>query len=189
MSSTFSPYFEKNPTLKLLRGNYAGFILGFFHDSFKETGQTQIPEEDLETLLDNQHLHDARRQDAETLSRDARFYLNLWCEDGYRLLQKRFSEEKSSYVYQVTQQSEKALAWIDDLRRGSKRGYTTSDSRFGRIVTELRRIDRDTNDDPEARRKELLKQRDAIDAELKRIRETGKVDTLDPAVSGALKVG
>lgn len=27
MSSTFSPYFENNPTLKLLRGNYAGFIL------------------------------------------------------------------------------------------------------------------------------------------------------------------
>lgn len=144
MLSTFSPYFENNPTLKLLRGNYAGFILGFFHDSFKETGQTQIPEEDLETLL-AQHLQEVRRQDAETtMTRDARIYLNLWCEDGYRLLQKRFSEEKSSYVYQLTQHSEKALAWIDDLRRGSKRGYTTSDSRFGRIVTELRRIDRDT---------------------------------------------
>lgn len=181
MSSTFSPYFENNPTLKLLRGNYAGFILGFFHDSFKETGQTQIPEEDLETMLD-QHLLETRRQDAETsLTRDARVYLNQWCEDGYRLLQKRFSEEKSSYVYQLTQHSEKALAWIEDLRRGSKRGYTTSDSRFGRIVADLRRIDLETNDDPEARRKELLKQRDTIDAELKRIRETGKVDTMDPA--------
>jgi len=180
MPSTFSPYFENNPTLKLLRGNYAGFILGFFHDSFKEKGQTQIPEEDLESMLDQQ-LQEMRRQDAEILSREARYYLNLWCEDGYRLLQKRFSEEKSSYVYQLTQHSEKALAWIDDLRRGSKRGYTTSDSRFGKIVTELRRIDRDTNDDPEARRKELLKQRDAIDAELKRIRETGQVDTMDPA--------
>lgn len=55
MSSTFSPYFENYPTLKLLRGKHAGFILGFFHDSFKETGQTQIPEEDLETLLDDYH--------------------------------------------------------------------------------------------------------------------------------------
>jgi len=38
-------HFDNNPTLKLLRGNYAGFILGFFQDSFKEAGQTQIPEE------------------------------------------------------------------------------------------------------------------------------------------------
>jgi len=181
MPSTFEPYFENNPTLKLLRGNHAGFILGFFHDSFKESGQTQIPEEDLEAMLDQQ-LQEMRRQDPETTTTiDARVYLNRWCEDSYRLLQKRFSEEKSSYVYQLTQHSEKALAWLEDLRRGEKRGYTTSDSRFGKIVTELRRIDRDTNDDPEARRKELLKQRDSIDAELKRIRETGKVDTMDPA--------
>lgn len=180
MSSTFGQYFENNPTLKLLRGNYAGFILGFFHDSLKDSGQTQIPEEDLESMLD-QHLQEVRLQDSETLARDARYYLNLWCEDGYRLLQKRFSEDKSSYVYQLTQHSEKALTWLEDLRRGEKRGYTTSDSRFGKILTELRRIDRDTNDDPEARRKELLKQRDYIDAELKRIRETGKVDTMDTA--------
>jgi len=62
MPSTFEPYFQNNPTLKLLLMQSAGFILGFFHDSFKELGQTQIPEEDLETMLD-QHLQEVRRQE------------------------------------------------------------------------------------------------------------------------------
>ncbi|MGJ8638029.1 MAG: DUF3375 family protein [Opitutaceae bacterium] len=176
MSSLFAPYFDKSPTLRLLRSPSACFVLGFFFQCFKENGLTQIPEEDLEALLDK-HL----KENADAMPQNARHYLNQWCEESHRLLQKRFSEETNSYVYQLTQYSEKALVWIEDLRRGSKRGYTTSDSRFSRIVTELRRMDRDTNADPEARRKELLKQRDTIDAELKQIRETGKVDTMDPA--------
>jgi len=180
MPSTFDPYFKNNATLKLLRMQNAGFVLGFFFESFKETGQTQIPEEDLEALMEK-HLQALRANEPEAMPRDARYYLNQWCEDGYRLLQKRFSEDQSSYMYQLTQHSEKALAWVEDLRRGDRRGYTTSDSRFTRIVSELRRIERDTNADPEARRKELLKQRDEIDGELRRLRETGKVDTLDPA--------
>jgi len=180
MSSPFDLYFKGSPTLKLLRSDNASLVLGFFFLSFKETGQTQIPEEDLEAMLD-QHLDEIRDGDPEAMPRDSRYYLNQWCEEGSRYLQKRFSEAHSSYVYQLTQHSEKALFWLEDLRRGEKRGYTTSDSRFTRIVSELRRINRETDDDPEARRKELLKQRDVIDAELKQLRETGKVDTLDPA--------
>ncbi|CAA6677378.1 MULTISPECIES: DUF3375 family protein [unclassified Lentimonas] len=180
MASQFDQYFDNSPTLKLLRMQHAGFILSFFQQSFKENGLTQIAEEDLEALLDQQLL-EMRARNVEVMSRDARFYLTQWCEEGYQLLQKRFSEEDRSYVYKLTKHSEKALSWLEDLRRGDKRGYTTSDSRFGRIISELRRIDRDTNADPEARRKELLKQRDVIDAELKQIRDTGTVDTLDPA--------
>ncbi|MGJ8649498.1 MAG: DUF3375 family protein [Opitutaceae bacterium] len=186
MSLLFAPYFDKSPTLKLLRSPSACFVLGFFFMSFKENGLTQIPEEDLEALLDK-HLQEARTVDVDVRPREAKYYLNQWCEDSHRLLQKRFVEEQSSYVYQLTQHSEKALAWVEDLRRGDRRGYTTSDSRFTRIVSELRRIERDTNADPEARRKELLKKRDSIDAELQQLRETGKVDTLDPtAVKDAL---
>ena len=186
MSSIFDPYFAKSPTLKLLRSPSACFVLGFFYVSFKEEGLTQIPEEDLEALLDR-HLQDARAADPDAMPRDARFYLNQWCEESHRLLQKRFVEAQNSYVYQLTQFSEKALAWVEDLRRVDRRGYTASDSRFTRIVSELRRIERETNSDPEARRNELLKQRAEIDAELQQIQETGKVETLDStAVKDAL---
>ena len=180
MTSPFDPYFENSPTLKLLQMRHASFILGFFSSCFKETGQAQIPEEDLESLLERQ-LSSAREHDSEAMTREARYYLNQWCEDNYRLLQKRFVETESTYVYQLTLHSEKALTWLEDLRRGDRRGYTTSDSRFSRIVSELRKIERDTNADPEARRKELLQERDAIDSQLKQLNETGKVDTLDPA--------
>ncbi|MGZ0657624.1 DUF3375 family protein [Coraliomargarita sp. W4R72] len=186
MPSIFDPYFTKNPTLKLLRSPSASFVLGFFFVSFKENGLTQIPEEDLEALLD-QHLLEARTEDPDAMPRDAKYYLTQWCEESHQLLQKRFVEAQNSYVYQLTQHSEKALAWGEDLRRSDRRGYTTSDSRFTRIVTELRRIERDTNSDPKARRKELLQQRDVINTELKQLRETGKVETLAPtAVKDAL---
>ncbi len=176
----FEHLFEHAPTLRLLRSQSAGFVLGFFQSSFKESGQAQIAEEDVEAMLDAA-LRERRAADADSLARTARDYLTLWCDDAYRYLQKRFSEERGSYVYQLTRHSEKALSWIEDLRRGERRGYTTSESRFTRIVSELRRIERETNDDPETRRRELLRQRDVIDAELGRLRETGRVDTLDPA--------
>lgn len=186
MPSPFDPYFANSPTLRLLRSPSANLVLGFFFVSFREKGLTQIPEEDLEAQLE-QYLVEVRMTDADAMPRDARYYLTQWCEDKHRLLQKRFVEAENCYVYQLTPHSEKALSWVEDLRRGDRRGYTTSDSRFTRIVSELRRIERETNSDPEARRKELLKQRDVIDAELKQLRETGKVDTLDPtAVKDAL---
>lgn len=180
MPSIFDSYFERSPTLRLLKSPNAGFVLGFFFKSFKENSLSQIAEEDLEALLERD-ISEARTVDPESMPREPRFYLNQWCEENYRLLQKRFSEEKSCYVYQLTPYSEKALSWLEDLRKGDRRGYATSESRFTRIVSELRRIERDTNDDPEVRRKELLAQRDVIDAELAKIRETGTVDTLDPA--------
>jgi phage gp36-like protein len=186
MPSPLDPYFANSPALKILRSPSANLVLGFFFVSFKERGLTQIPEEDLEVQLD-QYQTEARIAEPNVMPLTAREYLTRWCEEDYRLLQKRFVETENSYVYQLTPHSEKALSWIEDLRRGDRRGYTTSDTRFTRIVSELRRIERDTNRDPEARRKELLKQRDAIDAELKQLRETGKVDTLDPtAVKDAL---
>lgn len=180
MPSIFDAYLQNSPTLKLLRSASAGFVLEFLQSSFKESGLAQVAEEELEADLDRA-LAAERMEDPALMPREARFYLNLWCEDSHRYLQKRFSEEHSSFVYQLTRHSEKALAWMEDLRRGDRRGYTTSESRFSRIVTELQRIDRETNADPEARRAELLQQRDAIDAEIKRLRETGRVDTLDEA--------
>jgi len=100
MPSTFDTYFQNNPTLKLLRVNYAGSILGFFYDSFKKTRRTQIPEEDLEAFL-NQHLDEIRTGEPEAMRRNSRHYLNQWCEDGYRYLQKRFSLANIRYIFHL----------------------------------------------------------------------------------------
>jgi len=186
MASAFDIYLENSPALQLLRSPLAGFMLEFFQTMFKAGEAVVVVDDDLEAALE-ERLREHRQEDPGSLARGARHYLNTWCDEDHRYLRRRFSEEHQAYVYQLTRHSEKALAWMEDLRRGDQRGYATSDSRFTRIVNELRRVERETDEDPEARIRDLLEQRDSLDAEIKEIRQTGKVNTLDPqAVKDAL---
>ncbi|MBC2595940.1 DUF3375 family protein [Ruficoccus amylovorans] len=177
MTALFEPHFEHSPVLKLLRSDHAAFILSFLYESFKEHGNNQIAEEDLEVILAD-NLRYAQETTANAPTQDARAYLRQWCGDDCAYLRRFYSEESGCHVYQLTRHSEKALLWMEDLRQGEKRGYSTSESRFTRIMTELRRLDQGTNADPRARIDELLRQRDALDAEINRIRETGSVETI-----------
>ncbi len=178
MSGLYDILFDRSPALKLLRSEQAAFVLGFFQEVFKDRGVARIPEEDLEETLDAR-LESLRREDPNAPRQEARRYLELWTGEDYRYLKKTFAEEDSCWVYQLTRHSEKALGWLEELRLGEKRGYTTSESRFSRIVQEMRRLQRETNADPEARVRELLARRDEIDGEIRAIREAGAAPVLD----------
>jgi hypothetical protein len=177
MGGPYDLLFSQSPALKLLRSEKAAFVLGFLQEIFKEEGVILVPEEDLEVTL-NSHLEALRAEDPEVHWPEAKHYLELWCGDENRYLRKSFSEDKGCYVYQLTRHSEKALSWLEELRAGEKRGYATSESRFSRILSEMRRLQRETNSDPEARLSELRASRDAIDAEIAGIKEKGAVPTL-----------
>lgn len=178
MAGPYDLLFAHSPALKLLRSEKAAFVLGFLQEIFKEPGVTIIPEEDLEVALGG-HLEQLRAEDPEVHWPEAKRYLELWCGDDCSYLRKTFSEEQGCYVYQLTRHSEKALSWMEDLRVGEKRGYATSESRFSRIIGEMRRLQRDTNSDPDARIRELLASRDAIDEDIRSIRDKGLAPTLD----------
>lgn len=178
MSGLYDILFDRSPTLKLLRSEQAAFVLGFFQEVFKDRGVARIPEEDLEETL-HARLESLRRENPDAPRQDARRYLDLWSGEDCRYLKKTFSEDDSCWVYQLTRHSEKALGWVEDLRLGEKRGYTTSESRFSRIIMEMRRLQRDTNADPDVRVRELLARRDEIDEEIRQIRQAGVAPTLD----------
>lgn len=179
MAGPYDLLFAHSPALKLLRSEKAAFVLGFLEEVFKEPGITAIPEEDLEVTLSNR-LEEMRLADPEIHWAGTRYYLDHWCSDDCTYLRKAFSEKNGCYVYQLTRHSEKALGWLEELRVGEKRGYATSESRFSRIVGEMRRLQRDTNSDPKVRLAELRENRAAIDAEIAQIKEKGVVATLDP---------
>lgn len=179
MAGPYDLIFAHSPALKLLRSEKASFVLGFFQEVFKEPGVTSIPEEDLEVAL-AAHLEVLRAEDPDAHWPEAKHYLGLWCDDDCAYLRKSFSESRGCYVYQLTRHSEKALSWMEDLRVGEKRGYATSESRFSRIVGEMRRLQLETNTDPQARLAELRSQRAALDDEIARIKKEGVVPTLDP---------
>jgi hypothetical protein len=168
-------------TLRLLSANNAPLVLGFLEAQFKRAGHHQIPEEVLETLLER-YLGDRTEGDetpANLSETRARNYLNTWTSDEYRYLRKVYSAEEQSFVYQLTRHSEKALQWLQELLSGERHGgHTTTESRFSRIFRELKELSRETNPDPRERIDNLLAQRDAIDRELAKIRETGEVPTL-----------
>jgi hypothetical protein len=177
-------------TLKLLRARNAALILGFLHDAFKERNHTLIEAEALEHLLLEYLKQNATADDlrADDLSPDtgtliptestAKAYLNRWCTDDFRYLRTVFAEDRQCFLYQLTQHSEKALQWLNEIATGARAKYTTTESRFSRIFAELQALTQQTNDDPKARLKTLLAQRDALDAEIQQIRATKKVPRL-----------
>ncbi len=154
-------------------------VLGFFHEVFKERNLQAVGEEELELLLEK-HLAGRKEDENEgPVENRARNYLNLWCRDTHGYLRKVYSEQAQCFLYQLTRHSEKALQWLRELQTGEKHGHMTTESRFSRIYNEFKVLSQQTKEDPRAREKDLLAQRDAIDLEIHRIRETGTVETLN----------
>lgn len=167
-------------TLRLLCAKNAPLVLGFFQEVFKERNQHAIGEEELELLLDR-HLADHVVLDGEMPAENrAKNYLNLWCSDDCCYIRKRFDEEQQCFVYQLTRHSEKALQWLRELQTGERLGHTTTESRFSRIFNEMQVLAQQTKEDPQGRLRDLLAQREILDAEILEIRATGRVKTLEP---------
>jgi hypothetical protein len=180
VQTPYDQFFNNSPALKLLRSEHAAFMLDFFREFFKEQGAGLVPEEDLETAL-SERLAKLRAEGSDAPAQNAHSYLEQWCGDGCGYLRRFYSEEHACHVYQLTRHTEKVLAWLDELARGEKRGYATSQSRFGRIVDEMRKLGRDTDENPEVRIADLLKRRDEIDREIQTIREAGLAPVLTDA--------
>ncbi|MDX2108984.1 MAG: DUF3375 family protein [Verrucomicrobiota bacterium] len=185
LSDSFMPtaidiLYDTSLTLRLLCANNAPLVLGFLQEAFKERNLHSIREEDLELMLDR-HLAEPALLDGDAGGAEnrARNYLNLWCSDANRYVRKRFNEADQCFVYELTRHSEKALQWLRELQTGLRLGHTTTESRFSRIFNELQVLSQQTKEDPQLRLRDLLAQRDAIDAEIQEIRATGKVRTLD----------
>jgi hypothetical protein len=180
MPTAIDSLYQASLILRLLCAKNAPLVLGFFHEAFKERNQHSIAEEELELLLDR-HLAEHVVPDGEMPAENrAKSYLNLWCSDGYCYIRKRFDEEQQCFVYQLTRHSEKALQWLHELLTGEKLAHTTTESRFSRIFSEMQMLAQQTKEDPQARLRTLLAQREIIDAEIMDVRATGRVKTLEP---------
>ena len=180
MPTAIDNLYATSLTLRLLCAKNASLVLGFFNEAFKERNQHIIGEEELELLLER-HLADHVVLDGEMPAENrAKNYLNLWCSDDCCYIRKRFDEEQQCFVYQLTRHSEKALQWLRELQTGERVGHTTTESRFSRIFNEMQVLSKQTKEDPQARLRDLLAQRDILDAEILEIRATGRVKTLEP---------
>lgn len=111
----------------------------------------------------------------ETLSdaspRSPNEYLNMWCEEQF--LQKTFEPGSDDPVFALTPATEKVIGWLEDLE---KREFVGTESRFLQIFSLLKEIRDNSTTDVETRIAQLEQDRDRIQQEIDKIRQTGLVD-------------
>jgi hypothetical protein len=174
MDEDFLHLFEESPALRLMRGRLGSFVVGFFLKTFKHWGVVEASEEELAATL-SEHIEQMRElEDFDAPKRLPQEYLDEWCDEDHRYLTKVYSEEHEEYVFRLTRHSEKAISWLQDLLAMQQRGYATTESRFNRIMLEMQSLAQGVNADPEARIRELVRKREDLDEEIRRIQETGE---------------
>jgi len=157
-----------------MRGRLGSFVVGFFLKTFKHWGVVEASEEELAATL-SEHIEQMRElEDFDAPKRLPQEYLDEWRDEDHRYLTKVYSEEREEYVFRLTRHSEKAISWLQDLLAMQQRGYATTESRFNRIMLEMQSLAQGVNADPEARIRELVRKREDLDEEIRRIQETGE---------------
>jgi Protein of unknown function (DUF3375) len=161
---------ENSATIKLLRSRNAALVLSFLHQQFKVTQSISITQTELETKLGD-FIEYLQNDDAENYPRLPKEYLSDWCDD--RLLSKTF-ESGDEPVFKLTSDTEKAIAWIEDLQQRDE--FVGTESRFLQIFSLLKEIQDRSTTDVETRIAQLEQERDRVQEQIDRIRQTGETD-------------
>jgi hypothetical protein len=119
-------------------------------------------------------LEDLRQHDPNAYPDVAGAYLNRWCEDTHGFQRKYYGEDKKEPLYELTSGSEKALLWLESLRRT---GFVGTESRLQSIFSGLEEILKFASRDADERIARLNDEAGRILAEIDRIRATGEVKT------------
>ncbi len=172
-------HFDESPAIALLHKKHAAIVLSFYSRAFKANGASEISEERLESRWEKFIEEEVTGADweGEPPANSAKHYFEEWCKN--RWLARSYSDKEESYLYRLTSHSEQALLFIEQHLSGNRRSFVGTESNFSKIWHALVELSEKTQTDPAVREKQLLAERDRIDAELMELRETGKPKTLD----------
>lgn len=171
---------QNSPALALLHKRHASVLVSFFHKAFKESKITEVPEERLEgrwqTFIEEEVV--LIDWEGETPTNTAKHYLEEWCK--CRWLARRYSEKEETYLYRLTAHTEQALLFVEQHLTANRRTFIGTESSFSKIWQSLTELVEKTQTDPYIREKQLLAERDRIDAEITELRITKVPRKLDP---------
>jgi Protein of unknown function (DUF3375) len=170
---------ENSPVLALLHKRHASVLLSFFQKAFRDSNISEVPEERLEGRWEVFIEEDVALSDweGETPTNTAKFYLEEWCKHIW--LARRYSEKEGTYLYRLTTHSEQALLFVEQHLTASRRAFVGTESNFSKIWHSLTELAEKTQTDPLIREKQLLAERDRIDAEIMELRQTKTPRKLD----------
>jgi hypothetical protein len=161
------------PALRILRGSNAALVLAFLHRAFKRQPRVAIPESELQAALEA-FLEPLR--DAEVMTGEAASYLTSWLDSSHGFLSKYYGED-SEPLYELTSGAEKALIFLESLRRNN---FVGTESRLQSIFNGLEEILKFSSGDADERIGRLTHEVNHTIAEIDRIRATGEVKTFTP---------
>lgn len=156
--------------IKLLTKQNAPLILSFLHRQFKQKPKIAVSESELENKLED-YLEFLRETEPEAYPRLPKEYLTQWCED--RFLRKTYTSNSDDPVFELTSVTEKVISWLEDLKGND---FIGTESQFMQIFNLLKEIRDKSTEDVEARIAQLEQDRDRIQQEIDRIKQTGKVE-------------
>jgi len=166
-----------HPAWRLLRSDHAPLVASFLHRVFVAPNVRVMSEADLAEALEDE-LYALRLQLGETaFPKPATEYLNDWVLPDKGWLRKFYKPGSDEAQFDLTPATEKAIAWLGQL---SERQFVGTESRLLTLFDLLKQMSEGSETDPEKRIAELQKKRDAIDAEIARVR-SGDVPLLDDA--------
>ncbi len=171
-------FFANNPSAKLLRAQYAPFIVDFLYQHFKTDGNLSTLHSVLQQQLSS-YLESLHETEPDALRDQAETYLNAWSTGECRWLRRYFDAEHSESVYQLTPHAEDVLTFLSHVLDRNL-AFVGTESRLSRIVATLSDIVVRGSADPDRRLTYLRDEQRRIVQEIQSIEAGNAVEIHSP---------
>lgn len=163
---------RQSAAVKLLQGQNAPLVLSFLYDQFKQKQRVTVPHT---VMLENltAYLEALQESHPERYGGTAVSYLRLWCDENHRFLRRYYESDSDDPVYELTPDTERVIAWIEELQKSD---FVGTESRFLRIFDLLQEIVIYSTEDVETRLAQLEKEKAQLQAQIDAIRATGRIE-------------
>ena len=165
----------------MIRSRNAVLVISFLFDQFK--GQNPGRRSNIElirklgVILEDQEEVNLEEDDGTTIKGDfnqrSKRLLEIWTNKGFI---SKYSDTEGEDWHELTQESEKALLWVEELLDRIR--FVGTESRFKDIYQKIKSLVSETTEDPIKKIEELETEKAAIEKKIEYIRTTGHVETL-----------
>ncbi len=163
---------HESTAVKLLQSNNAPLTLGFLYDQFKRKQRVTIPQSELTEAL-TAYLELLVDTHAGLYGATAVTYLRIWCDDTHRFLRRYYESGSDDPVYELTPDTERTIAWVEELQKSD---FIGTESRFLRIFDLLQEIVTYSTEDVTVRLAQLEKDKADIQSQIDVIKATGAIE-------------
>jgi hypothetical protein len=126
-----------HPAWRLLASDHAPMVAGFLHRCFIAGNERTLPEQELESRLDDYLYHLREQLGENAFPKSAREYLTAWAGDDRGWLRKYYPPQRDEPHYDLIPATEKAIQWLAGLEQQQ---FVGAESRLKLVFELLRQI-------------------------------------------------